>query len=446
MTEKNPKINIFLNLGLIISPLLFVYQEARGDLISMEGLTIIAISSVLAFIICLLPVHIYKYALGTLIFSYIDIMFIENYAPAILIFILLMILAHKKYELLDEARLMLVIFIFVFHVTALTTTDVNASNSVHTEQKAHGKEILVHIVLDEWGAFSAADQSKLKELDLNLDEKETFQNLGGKVYKIKSNSNHTKDSLIELFGLELNGVSNDHGLYSSLALSGHNIFIYQSTFLNFCIDQKFNCKTYSHGNHLSEYQFGGVSNSDRMKLFFVEMYKIFSTRERGLIFIRILNKSLLGNIHDELGGDRFAYPSRSIYALKVLDMFESNVVREAKRGDVYFLHLLLPHGPYVLDQNCNIVPVNQWGLGLPSYARQRVCIINRVAAALERLQSKFGNDMKFIVHGDHGHRRDNDDNSKFMTLLATNYEGVNSDNSLQKEISGIVLKSRDGRN
>ena len=53
-----------------------------------------------------------------------------------------------------------------------------------------------------------------------------------------------------------------------------------------------------------------------------------------------------------------------------LDMAElRQVLQHPQHGRVYFAHLLLPHEPYVFDENCDFKPRAQWNTEMQSDAR-----------------------------------------------------------------------------
>lgn len=118
-------------------------------------------------------------------------------------------------------------------------------------------------------------------------------------------------------------------------------------------------------------------------------------------------------------------PSRvgPIPVLPVLTQLESDL-RRAKRGTVYFAHLLIPHYPYVLDQSCGLREETGEWLDHALHVGERV--MNTAESRAERYVRYFAQvrcqqslldrlfeamkeagvweDAIVIVHGDHGSR------------------------------------------
>jgi hypothetical protein len=98
--------------------------------------------------------------------------------------------------------------------------------------------------------------------------------------------------------------------------------------------------------------------------------------------------------------------------------------REARRGDLLFGHLLLPHSPFAYTRDCSLKPPGEWqdhkDRTLPAThsntaesrrARYRAhfeqisCTLSRVDRILLALESNTNaNDAVVVVHGDHGAR------------------------------------------
>ena len=84
---------------------------------------------------------------------------------------------------------------------------------------------------------------------------------------------------------------------------------------------------------------------------------------------------------------------------------------EGKRGNAYFIHLLLPHSPYFLNENCsynydgNFFIKEKIDAIYARYLKQTQCAHTMVHKILNKLKSnKETKDSTIIVHGDHGSR------------------------------------------
>ena len=107
-------------------------------------------------------------------------------------------------------------------------------------------------------------------------------------------------------------------------------------------------------------------------------------------------------------------------SLRVFDYLDARFA-SPKPGETYFIHLLLPHFPFVLDRNCNINPPSKWrwplwapesaiaGTALESiyaaYGEQLQCTHSRTMRLIDAImKSTVGSQTIFIIHGDHGAR------------------------------------------
>lgn len=89
-------------------------------------------------------------------------------------------------------------------------------------------------------------------------------------------------------------------------------------------------------------------------------------------------------------------------------------LRSAQPGQAYFAHILLPHYPYIVDEECAYLPWHRWEVRKSSaslstrrraYYRQVRCSTRKLGEALDALSlSPAGKGAIVIVHGDHGSR------------------------------------------
>ena len=91
------------------------------------------------------------------------------------------------------------------------------------------------------------------------------------------------------------------------------------------------------------------------------------------------------------------------------------MIRDARPGDVFFAHLLLPHFPHVLRADCSYLPWKEWEMMRGSktsieerrhtYIQQDRCTLRKVDELIQAFeQSTGGQAGVVIVHGDHGSR------------------------------------------
>lgn len=109
-------------------------------------------------------------------------------------------------------------------------------------------------------------------------------------------------------------------------------------------------------------------------------------------------------------------PVTSMHAINAL----SSALHQAKHGDMFLAHLLLPHAPYIYSNDCKAKGLNEWYNRVPltgvnthetrqkfylSYIQQALCTLAKVQEIFEILaQRNLLDEAIIIVHGDHGSR------------------------------------------
>lgn len=190
---------------------------------------------------------------------------------------------------------------------------------------------------------------------------------------------------------------------------GYWLTILQSDYADFCTGARFHeCVTYE------------VSSPSAL------IRSPLTTFERaGLITTKFLSLSKIVTalmLPWSLAAERLDLPqlgpanlgrSTSASTLTVFDDLASRLSR-AKPGEVYFAHLLLPHYPYAVDENCRLLPWHEWkrpfsgkkiSVRRHAYYAQNRCTIRKIGAALDALDhSPAGKNNVVIIHGDHGSR------------------------------------------
>lgn len=118
---------------------------------------------------------------------------------------------------------------------------------------------------------------------------------------------------------------------------------------------------------------------------------------------------------------RTTYPLGPASGLRVLQQISRDVrALPDVRGTVFFGHVLLPHAPYMLDEDCHVSralfaqPSQRALRQLHVQAQRRAlyqrywpqmrCLTSRVGALVSELEARGARDAVVIVHGDHGAR------------------------------------------
>jgi hypothetical protein len=86
-------------------------------------------------------------------------------------------------------------------------------------------------------------------------------------------------------------------------------------------------------------------------------------------------------------------------------------ILRARRPTLFFVHLLTPHSPYLLDSQGNVRPYREWQRQ-PEYTREYRKYCEQSAFLARQLEDFFGplqqagvlESARVVVHGDHGSR------------------------------------------
>lgn len=107
--------------------------------------------------------------------------------------------------------------------------------------------------------------------------------------------------------------------------------------------------------------------------------------------------------------------------MQTLNQLAADIVN-AKAGDFFFAHLLLPHAPYMFDANCGLRPIDNWWLeqgtlkqslaadrpemrkrNYQEYFEQLVCTYRHLEELMLQIERR-DQDIVVILQGDHGSR------------------------------------------
>jgi hypothetical protein len=291
----------------------------------------------------------------------------------------------------------------------------NFSQVVKTDKQSSLAPV-VHIILD---GFIGPDGLPPQDLPQSFRSKMTefFRKNGFEIYnRAYSHYHTTQDSLTHAFNFtnDPNTVRGKSTVFhTNLSVSknryfellhrhGYAINVYQSQSFDFCqgvSDSNSRCLIYTIPNF--ETIMGNVlSPVLRLRILVINLFK------QSTVFSMFLNNRrwLLswGTSH---------------YQPKVIDQIGDDL--ELSRGDVFFAHLLLPHAPFVYQNDCQLdYKSKPWerylGHGLEStqderiaryirYLPQAKCALNEIERLFDRMRElDIFNDAFIVVHSDHG--------------------------------------------
>jgi hypothetical protein len=200
----------------------------------------------------------------------------------------------------------------------------------------------------------------------------------------------------------------------ALTRSGYALKMFQSDFADICTGAVFaTCTTY---DSFSLRPLLGVPLTipDRTKLIFMKFMKLsgvakFSTFawNRSVPYARTLG------IHATGFDLTSAALTSSVASFAALDELNSQL-SNARPGEAYIVHLLMPHFPYVMSRDCKPLSRSSWDWRIsPSalsdkqrlYMGQVRCVTTKALKAVELFRSSpAGKNGSVIIHGDHGSR------------------------------------------
>jgi len=199
--------------------------------------------------------------------------------------------------------------------------------------------------------------------------------------------------------------------FLDLDRKGYRTTVAAPSFVDLCPNQPLSqCHNYNRSN-LSSMANAPLSAQDRALVIGATMLELsqFTNLLSGTIDLKI--DTWRGNTK------RHLYNRAKLYSLTGFDQIDAFTrdLATLKGGEARFVHLLLPHDPYVLDAACKLLPESEWGdehgpLAFgprdAAYARQARCVTEvQISALLRALDAtEAGRNAIVIIQGDHGSR------------------------------------------
>ncbi|MFN3517359.1 MAG: hypothetical protein ACK4YM_09395 [Novosphingobium sp.] len=320
--------------------------------------------------------------------------------------------------------------VLIFQVLALTTgigrpvpPDNQAKRLQDPARAASRSPPIVHLILDSYIGLDGMSAPDTGFGTLRQEQEAFFLAHGFQLYP-QAYSRHAKtiNALPELlsYGRVKQGrepravqyaVAPALPYFEDLDRAGYRTSVSAPSFVDFCINQPLTrCRNYNR-SHLAAMAGSGLAVTDRAKVLGLTMLELSDFTARIAAAIDRLFPA------SQTAPRRHVYNRAKLYSLtglRELERFSADL-GTLRRGEVRFIHLLLPHDPYLLDGQCRILPEADWidehGPATEAerdaaYARQVRCVTNgglrRLLAALERTEA--GRAAIVVIHGDHGSR------------------------------------------
>ncbi|KTD18980.1 sulfatase-like hydrolase/transferase [Legionella jordanis] len=272
----------------------------------------------------------------------------------------------------------------------------------------------VEVVLDEHIGLEGVDPKDAPQLVDQIKNKyinEHFRVFGRAfsrdVRSIASFSNFLNFKPINDLSPYLNDVTEEdkhsvikNKLFKALSQQGYHINVLQSSYLDVCEPQNHvafkTCVTYKHiaptpGNPST----GTITKSVAI------LKNIFSILHLEIVYNR-LKESKVWALLDLPKQDDETLLSPSTAAYKAFPEV-LRLAQNIKRGNAYFIHLLLPHAPYVFNKECQYVGEQQ--NKTQAYFNQVECTHKLLTEFLQVVNNNPETaNSTIIFHGDHGSR------------------------------------------
>lgn len=296
--------------------------------------------------------------------------------------------------------------------------------------------LILHVILDEHiGVEGLPDSTEMQQLGTELRSffaERGFRLFGG-AYSEYFNSNRSISHLLNfatrqydptLFEEGTNGfnwnLKRNH-YFDQLANRGYALHIYQPDYLQMCPNRVARCNTYS-SSGIGVVQETELALRDRVRLI-ASIYL-----DRSVLYGELRDFYRRGR--NKLARSGLALPSwnwerdriGAIASAASMERLRRDIA-SAGRGDFVFAHLLLPHSPYLFDDECRLLPLDSWQqrdlfdappqrsntpdsrrVRYHAYARQVRCAYRKLGEILESIPSELARDAVIMIHGDHGSR------------------------------------------
>lgn len=303
----------------------------------------------------------------------------------------------------------------------LIQTTVAATGSTAPARRPPGPAIL-HVIFDEHTGFEGFSDESAAAGKMKADLRNFYASRGfamfGRAYSEFYFTANSIPQILNFGGMPPHQKDPKHSVsagptryFRTLREHGYAIRLYQNEgYLDFCHGANPNfCTQYSTVLAMAD---GPLSSADRAQLLLYKLLalspvlRVIDTQSRPLIGVLYPPEPIYPVL------ERLSW-TNSLASLAMMDRLSDDLKR-AKPGEAYFIHLLLPHVPSVVDQNCRVLRVNDWDrriLPIPTQEREEAyydqirCTLKKTDQLLRSLaQSSAGANSIVIVHGDHGSR------------------------------------------
>ncbi len=300
-----------------------------------------------------------------------------------------------------------------------------ASTSVPTVARSQGGRlpVLVHVIVDEAIGIEGMPKDLSATAGASAWAKERLLDAGFVVYgRAYAEHMHTVNSVPQILGLGTEGDLERQGPKYSLGANrymaalkgrGYAITVYQNDTTDYCRNPDVGaCWTARPYRVLAD---SDLSVHDKARVLlraFASLSDVLDLSAQLYDAFVAASRRWAGWL-PPLNWDEGRFP----VALGGMDALEHLIrhVGDARAGEAYFAHVLLPHYPYAFDASCRIKPQDEWtgrqtafrsrAERYGAYAEQWRCAVRQIERLVQTLEAaRPDKDFIVIVHGDHGSR------------------------------------------
>lgn len=319
--------------------------------------------------------------------------------------------------------------VLLFQLAALTTglgAPQRPANYAKTLQDAGrapaDRPAIVHLVLDSYLGLDGMALGPEHYTRLRAQQSAFFTGRGFQVYP-QAYSRHVKtvNSLPQLFSYgEAPLATTNRNLqyaiadqlpyFTDLDRIGYRTSAVLPTYLDLCVNQPLtHCRKFER-SALTSMLGTDLSATDRATVMGFTLLQLAGLPSRAAEAVQLRSNEWFGTAGRRPYNRAKLLPLASV---SELNRFADDLAT-LKRGEARVIHLLLPHDPYMLDEQCHVRPEADWldehGPGTAAarekaYAAQVTCLQSRLGRMLDQLgKTEAGRDAIVLIHGDHGSR------------------------------------------
>lgn len=375
----------------------------------------------------------------------------------------------RNISLLEPLSIMSLV-ILATAVTGLTERRPAMSRAVGDgQQPGNGRPAVLHLILDEHGGLGGITDPRFRQ-----EVAAFFRGHGFRLFE-KAYSRHfqTINAVPDVLNFGHPGDSRKISealepgkteYLSALAEHGYRLNIYQSEFADFCQYHRFATCTSTWTPSVSFLEDEPVATIEKARLLAIKFAALSSLAVTAAAIVDlILHLPGTRQLNVPLLAPKQRAVSSTLGAYAALEGIAADV-KVARRGNVYFAHVLAPHYPYMRTSDCTLTPPSKWAYRRinqaiayrrSAYREQIGCVHRHLANIIRNFEaSPAGKDGIIVIHGDHGSRitevepidrnrgkiKSSDLMAGYSTLFAVRAPGIEPGVDRRQYASPVILK------